>query len=289
LSQPVTPNRAQAAALWTFAIASLLTIALGVVVMSQADVPLGIGLRNLIAWLGAAVAAIYLARRGWLTGWAAPVALGIIALSFAGPGQEGVHRWLDLGPIQLNAAALVLPAAIAASARERARLVIPCFALIAFALAWQPDISQLAGFAIAAVILCAARFGWKGAAGALALAAGAIAVCLSRPDPLEPVAHVEGIFALAWSPSPAIAIGMGVALAAASLSPLLVWRSPEARWSALALAAYFTVTATAFLFGAYPAPLAGYGLSFVTGWWVGAAGLSVPVSKRNAVNSLTAG
>lgn len=279
MSHPATPDRAHAAALWTFAIASLLTIMLGAVVMSQADVPLAIGIRNPIDWLGAGVVAIFLARRDWLTEWAALVALGIIALSFAGPGQEGVHRWLDLGPIQLNAAALVLPVSIAAFARERAQLVIPCFALIAFALAWQPDISQLAGFAIAAMILCAARFGWKGAIGGLVLAAAAIGLCLSRPDPLEPVAHVEGIFTLAWGQSPAVAIAMGVGLATASLSPLLIWRSPATRWSAVALASYFAITAIAFLFGAYPVPLAGYGLSFVTGWWLGAAALTARLSN----------
>lgn len=55
----------------------------------------------------------------------------------------------------------------------------------------------------------------------------------------------------------------------------------------MALAGYFALTGAAFLLGAYPVPLAGYGLSFVIGWWMGFACLSV--RSPAPVNSLTAG
>jgi hypothetical protein len=114
-------------------------------------------------------------------------------------------------------------------------------------------------------------------AGAVVMAAAAIILCLSRPDPLAPVAHVEGIFALAWSQSPAIAVAMGFSLAAAALAPLVVWLShPPGMAAPLALALYLAATALAPLFGAYPVPLAGYGLSFVIGWWLGIAALCIP-------------
>ena len=258
-------------AVFAFGIASLLTIALGAVVMANADIPLSIWIRNPIAWLLAGAVALFLASRGWLGAWLAPVAAIIIALSLIGPDQQGVHRWLDLGPVQLNAAALVLPAAVVAFVRTPAVVAIPSFAIIGGLLAWQPDISQLAAFALATTLLCAARFGWKGAALALLLSAAAIALCLSRPDPLAPVPHVEGIFTLAWTQSPVLAIAMAVSLALVALSPLLLRKSAPA---ALALTAYFAATSLAFLLGAYPAPLAGYGLSFVIGWWLGFAAVS---------------
>jgi hypothetical protein len=258
-------------AVFAFGIASLLTIALGAVVMANADIPLSIWIRNPIAWLLAGAVALFLASRGWLGAWLAPVAATIIALSLIGPDQQGVHRWLDLGPVQLNAAALVLPAAIVAFVRTPAVVAIPSFAIIGGLLAWQPDISQLAAFALATTLLCAARFGWKGAALALLLSAAAIALCLSRPAPLAPVPHVEGIFTLAWTQSPVLAIAMAVSLALVALSPLLLRKSAPA---ALALTAYFAATSLAFLLGAYPAPLAGYGLSFVIGWWLGFAAVS---------------
>lgn len=273
-------------ALYAFALASLLTIALGAVVMAQSDVPLSIWSRNPIAWLVAGALSLVLASRGWLGAAMLPIALIVIALSFASPGQEGVHRWLDLGPIQLNAAALVLPAAIAAFDRARPWLAIACFIAIAALLAWQPDISQIAGFAFASFILASTRFGWRGALASALIAAAAIALCLSRPDPLLPVPHVEGIFQLAWDQQPALAIAMGLALAAACISPLLLPPTQALRGPGMALAGYFALTAAAFLLGAYPVPLAGYGLSFVIGWWLGFACLSV--RGPAPVNSLTA-
>ena len=211
-------------AVFAFGIASLLTIALGAVVMANADIPLSIWIRNPIAWLLAGAVALFLASRGWLGAWLAPVAAIIIAVSLIGPDQQGVHRWLDLGPVQLNAAALVLPAAVVAFVRTPAVVAIPSFAIIVGLLAWQPDISQLAAFALATTLLCAARFGWKGAALALLLSAAAIAICLSRPAPLAPVPHVEGIFTLAWI----IGIMAASGLTGPLIAPAFGWRGIRA-------------------------------------------------------------
>jgi cell division protein FtsW (lipid II flippase) len=275
-------GRWRSRSMWLFAAASLLTIGLGAAVMSRNGIDPGLWARNPIAWLVAGALAIFLARRGWLTGLASPLALIVIAFSLIGPEQEGVHRWIGAGPVQLNAAALVLPLAIAAFMRERWWLAVGSFAIIAGILAWQPDISQLAAFAIAGVVLCAARFGGAGAIGSILVAAAAVTFCLMRPDPLEPVPHVEGIIFLAFTETPVIATGMSVSLALASLSPLLLLPIPTARPAALALAAYFAATSLTFLVGAYPVPLAGYGLSFVIGWWIGFAALTVPKTGSHA-------
>ena len=270
-----------------FAAVSLLTIVSGAIAMQLGGVPLGIWIRNPIAWAIAVVLSLVLVRGKTLWMWAAPVALVLIALSLLGPEQEGVHRWLGAGPVQLNAAALVLPAAIAAFTLNRAAFAIPSFAAIAAILAWQPDISQLAGFATAAIVLATSRFGWKGAAASIAIAAGAIALCLSRPDPLEPVAHVEGILALAWSQSATLTFTMAAGIALTALAPLLFWRDPSLRWPAAALSAYFAATALAPAFGAYPVPLAGYGLSFVIGWPLGFAALLALKNQPPQGHSLT--
>ena len=274
-------QRARRNALWIFGFTSLLTIMLGAVVMAQGTVPLGIWARNPIAWLVSGAIAIFMARSGWLTGWAVPASLAAVALTFLGPEQEGVHRWLDLGPVQLNGAALVLPLAIVTFDRAPAAVAAISFALLAAVLAWQPDISQLAGFTIAAIVLTSARFGWRGIGMSVAVGAAAIAFCLFRPDPLQPVAHVEGIFQLAWSQSPAIAIAIGVSLAGAALIPLIVWLAhPLGDVTPLALSAYLTATILAPAFGAYPVPLSGYGLSFVVGWWLGLAALTMRSRER---------
>lgn len=265
--------------IWLFAAASLISIGLGAIVMAQADIPLGIWVRNPAAWIIAAALFLFLASRGWLGPFLAPIALVIVALSLIGPDQQGVHRWLGLGPILLNAAALILPAAIAAFGRDNIWLTTACFALMAAILAWQPDISQLAALSAAAVILLTSRFGWRGALASLILVSLAMAFCLTRPDPLAPVPHVEGIFLLAWDQSPMLSVAMAIALAAAALSPLLLWPIATLRWKAAALSAYLAISALACLFGAYPVPLAGYGLSFVIGWWLGIAALAVPQKR----------
>jgi hypothetical protein len=263
-------QRARWVALWTFGVASLVAIGLGAVAMALSDVPPGIWMRNPIAWVVAGALGLILVRQPWFRPMLAPIAVMAIALSLIGPGQEGVHRWLNLGSVQLNAAALVLPAAIGAFDRTRAVIAAPCFALIAGLLAWQPDVSQLAGFALATILLFTVRFGWPGALAAILVATATLALCLSRPDPLAPVAHVEGIVGLGWSVSPVLAIVMAISLAVAALSPLIVWSAhPLGITTPVPLAAYFAVTALAPAFGAYPVPLAGYGLSFVIGWWLG--------------------
>jgi hypothetical protein len=272
VAQPETFPRARSYALWTFAVASLLTVVLGGLAMLAGGAPISITVRNPIAWLVAGALAIFAGSRGWLGGWGLFAAPIVIALGFLSPDQEGVHRWLDIGPVQLNAAALVLPLAIATLARAQSALAAASFVAMGALLAWQPDISQLASFAAAAIILARVRFGWRGLAIAALLAAGAIAFCLTVPDPLAPVAHVEGIFALAWKLSPILAVAMGLALAAATLSPMLALKVNP---GAPALAVYFALAAIMPVFGAYPVPLAGYGLSFVIGWWLGIASLNM--------------
>lgn len=269
-------------ALFVFGLASLLTVALGAVVMAQADVPLGIWIRNPIAWLVAAGASFFLAARGWLGSAMAPVAIIVLALSFLGPDQQGVHRWLDLGLAQFNAAALVLPAVLVTQAHAHPGRLSVYLAAIFILLAFQPDISQLLAFVPAALLIAAPRLRTPTLLLLAIVALLAMALCVVSPDPLAPVPHVEGIFALAWTHAPGLAIAMDASLAAAALSPLLLWKSP----AALALAVYFAATALAFLMGAYPVPLAGYGLSYVIGWWLAFACLSV--RSPQPVNSLTA-
>ncbi len=281
------PDRTRMRALWVFALASLLTIVLGAVTMAQADIPLGIWIRNSVAWLVAAAIAIFLASRGWLGAALPPLAVIVIALSFISSGQEGVHRWLDLGPVQLNAAALVLPAAVATLHRTPARRLPLYLAAIFTLLALQPDLSQLLAFVPAALLLAVPRMRARTTILLSIVTLLAIALCAISPNPLLPVPHVEGIFALALSQQPALAVVMGIALAATCLSPLLLPSTPELRGPGMALTGYFALTGAAFLLGAYPVPLAGYGLSFVIGWWLGFACLSV--RGREPVNSLTSG
>jgi len=270
-------------AIWVFCIGSLVAIIVGSAVMARAGIPLDIWIRNPVAWVVAVLVGAFTASRGWLGFPVIVLCVAVIGLSLIGPDQQGVQRWVGAGPVQLNAAALVAPLAIAVFTPRRRWLAIPCFLVMGGVIAYQPDISQLAGFVIASVVLFGLAFRRPGALAALLVGAGLIVYCVMRPDPLLPVPHVEGVFGLAFEQSQVFGYGLAAALALAVLSPLLLWLSPELRWKAVALAGYFAATALAPLFGAYPVPLGGYGLSFVVGWVLGFAALAT----RRAPNSLT--
>lgn len=270
-------------AIWAFGAGSLLAIILGAAVMAQADIPLSIWIRNPIAWCVAAAIGAFVASRGWFGIGAIVIAVVVVGLSIVGPGQEGVFRWIGAGPVQLNAAALVLPVAIVAFTPALAWIAALCFLLIGGVIARQPDISQLGGFVIASVVLFAFAFGWKGGLAALVVGVALVAYCLMQHDPLLPVPQVEGILQLAFGQSLVLGIAMALALGLTVVSPLLLLRSSELLWRALALSGYLAATTIAPLIGAYPVPLAGYGISFVIGWVLGFAALAT----RRTVNSLT--
>lgn len=270
-------------AIWAFCLGSLVAIIVGAAVMERAGIPLDIWIRNPVAWLVAAIIGAFTASRGWLGFPVILLCIAVIVASLWGPQQEGVYRWVGAGPVQLNAAALALPLAIAVFTPKRRWLAIPCFLAMGGVIAHQPDLSQLAGFVIASVVLFGLAFRHAGALAALLIGAGLIVYCVMRPDPLLPVPHVEGVFSLAFGQSQVFGYGLAVSLGIAVLSPLLLWLTPELRWKGLALAGYFAATALAPLFGAYPVPLGGYGLSFVVGWVLGFAALAT----RRTVNSLT--
>ena len=138
----------------------------------------------------------------------------------------------------------------------------------------QPDASQATGLLVAVFLL------WLRAEGSLVLkiavlgiVAIATIVAWSRPDPLQPVEEVELIFALAWRTSALLASVAVAALACTCLSPLILAGRQEVRAASLALSAYFLTVSLAPLFGVFPVPLVGLGMSFPVGFWLGIGGL----------------
>lgn len=207
--------------------------------------------------------------RGRRTAFAiAALALIGLAATLAEPAT-GPQRWVSFGFLGLYMAPLLLPSllvAIAALSREGVGAKAAVAAIVAsLLLALQPDAAQLLALctALAALVLARrARTAWAWAA----VAAPALAAVWAflRPDPLEPVAHVEGVFALAFAHS----LPAGLAVAAAALTfiagfALLARRGPP--WL-LAVALYYAVLFGCSLAGLTPAPLIGYGAGPVIGY-----------------------
>lgn len=251
-----------------FAAASLLAVLAGCWTAHTAGVPAGVWGRMIGAWAVGLGIAIALTRTGgrWRqragAGALAAIVL-LLVLVFADGGLEGVHRWIVIGPVRLNVAALMLPLAIVLLADRQAAPVAMLVMMVL--LVAQPDASQACGLAVAAVILLARHEPRRPGIWAIAAIVALAIVSWWRPDPLHSVAEVEGIVALAWGQSPALAIVALVALAAASIAPITAGRDP----AALALAAYMIVTAAMPALGAFPVPLIGMSMSPIIGWWLG--------------------
>lgn len=220
---------------------------------------------------------------GWKAGPAGPRlsiwllggAFVLILLSLADPGLEGVRRWFRAGPLVVQPAPLILPFVAWVLAGRPANWTVAGLAgAVAVLFAAQPDPSAAGALAaISASVLLARRRAGTPDLAILILSLAAFGWASTRPDPLAPVAHVEGIVAAAWSLHPAAG---GVALIVLLLVPapfllraLASKGEGEARRAlTFALSGLWLVLVLANLTGRFPAPVVGYGASFVLGWLV---------------------
>jgi hypothetical protein len=261
-----------------FGLLSLLTVAMGCAVVAAHGVAVGSWARNLVAWVVGAGAAWAIATRPAVLPaflLAAPIALAATLLNAP---VEGVHRWIDVGPLHINAAAALLPPAIVALAAlsDRGWRWYAAGATLGL-LVLQPDRSQAIAWGAGILVVLvshrapgASRVNWAVAAAAL------VAAAWWRPDPLAPVPEVEDVIGLAWAWSPLAAIAAVALLAATALWPLRIALAdrPWSRTAALALAACCVASALARVVGAFPVPLVGIGMSPVLGFWLGAGALA---------------
>lgn len=260
-----------------FAGVSLAAVALGALVCAMSGVGAGLWARNLGAWSAGALVAAALAH------WAGPRSLhaaAILALAglFAtllGPGLEGVHRWFLVGPVRINAAMLLLPSLVVATAYLAARTWwgwLPAL-LALLVLALQPDASQATALALAVCALAA--FGPMGRrplrAALAAIAVVAAGWTWSRPDPLRPVPEVEEIIQLAASHSLLLAVAGVLLLGGLAAAPFLATRGQHdgAAAAGRALSALLAGWVVAPALGAFPTPMIGLGLSPILGGWIG--------------------
>jgi hypothetical protein len=261
-----------------FALLSLSTVAIGCVIAAAHGIPAGSWARNAVAWGVGAASGWMMARRPAVLPWfllAAPLALA--ATLFNAP-VEGVHRWIDIGPLHVNvAAALLSAAAVSLAVLSGRRWSWAAAAAALCLLVLQPDASQATAFGAAMlVVLASLRAPAVIRAGGAAAVALAVVAAWLRRDPVAPVPEVEGIVGVAWAWSPLAAAAAVALLAATALWPLRMAGSdlPRTRVAALALTACCLASALAPAFGAFPVPLVGVGMSPVLGFWLGAGALT---------------
>jgi len=261
---------------------SFVAVAVGCAVAQASGVPAGVWARNLGSWAVGGVAAAAIARFAGTRAslaviLAAPVGL---AASLFNAGQLGVHRWLDLGPLHMNAAQVLLPAAIAACGAASVRRFWPWVAAASLALlVAQPDASQATAFGGALFALIGASNLSRGGRVAALTAVGlAMAASWLRPDPLAPVPEVEEIMRLAAEVSPLAAAAAWAALIGAVGSPALM-KTPGDQGASRALCAYAVLSALMPLIGPFPVPLVGMAMSPILGLWLGVGVLAARMGR----------
>lgn len=262
-----------------FAVASFV-VGLGLMAMTVAGAP-----RTLVLLQGsvglASLAAAALAYRFPPTpeGGArliCALALVVMAAPLLFPGIDGVRRWIDLGPIQIQPAAIALPLVtwfVARSADNRlAALALLTAGVIG---AVQPDLQTTTG--VTAVAICMAlllRGGalWWGVLGAIILSG----VAAAFGSGLDPVPYVEQILPLSFQTH--WGLGLAVAAGLAAVPLLMLAAFPERGRVALALAALWVGLVSACLAAQFPTPILGYGLSWILGFAL-SLGLTAPTPQ----------
>jgi hypothetical protein len=203
------------------------------------------------------------------------VSLVLLLLCFAFPGIDGIHRWLELGPVTLNISMIVLP------------LVLFClhqllhtkkywhgfilFGAVATILGFQPDAGQETAFVLSALVL----FFYNKMDGKLRLAAVAVAIATTylawdRVDLLEPVEYVEDIFYLIASLGPMGLAGI-VIISLLLFFPFVFLsfkRIETVRILSITFIVYLSASLVITEFGHYPVPVFGAGVSSVFGWFL---------------------
>lgn len=192
---------------------ALPALTIGAIAMLAADIGIGRVAGN-VAFFTVGLLLVAGARTvRWRPGTpAACVLAGLLAVTLLMPGIDGVHRWIDAGPLAINVSMLVAPlllvvlAHLLARRRTRAALGLAIGVQVIHLL--QPDGAQSAAFGVGAAVLLVLG-GRRPAAPEIGCATGLLALALVtviRGDPLEPVPEVEGVVGLAHDAAPALGI-----------------------------------------------------------------------------------
>lgn len=251
-------------------LAPVAPVAIGVITMRGGDVPIGIWALNVAAAaMGVSIAALALAWRGpaspfrgSLRWFVLLVGVALLVATLTTQGSEGVHRWLPLGPVQIHAGALLLPPLLVALLVSPWTTAVVGAFVVLVVLLLQPDAAQAASFCAAWIGIVAVRRE-KGATAVMAVSTLLAAACMLRPDPLEPVPHVEGIMGMAAAGGPNLAVAAVASLAVLPLAQALLMEKLVGR----VLATYTAGLLMAAWLGHHPWPVLGYGVSPILGYY----------------------
>lgn len=254
------------------------SIAIGVLAMYQNHVPFAIWGQNIgCLILMSVISFLLITHKSNIAGnrynqLLLPAAICALILPFANQGMEGVHRWISIGAVKLNVAMIVLPMILlelyqVLKIRGLTYAGVSAF-IILLVLFFQPDASQLTGFAISVMIMLSLNTRSKKIR-FLITGVSVLFIVLSwiRLDHLPPVNYVERILVMVadmgW-----IWFVSGVISLAILPAPFLLLPPKNAVSVSRYIGCYYIVILLTTLFGNFPVPLMGYGISPIVGYYL---------------------
>lgn len=251
-------------------------IFIGTIAMVSYGLTLIIWIQNILIWLlGTVFGFIYLVRnknQKWNKGNLLPnvVLIALLIFPFLFNGMDGVHRWLTFETINIYIASIVLPLLIIhlwdLAFNNRERFAVGLLFITLFMLLLHPDAGQLSAFACATAIILKKTIS-KRIIKFLSLTLAAFFVILSWVflDDLAPVPYVEDIIFLVGELGTVWFVG-GILSLILLVIPFFYYGRKNV--ISLSLGVYFLMTMIVTLFGNFPLPIMGYGISPIIGYFI---------------------
>ena len=251
-------------------------IIIGAVTMYMNNVPTSIYIQNILCLIILGLISYFVISKEYSFNKDITIILTILSLllTFINPGIEGVHRWVSIGPIRLYVSSIVLPIIIINlwkiidkknNSIWISMISVICISII---LALQPDASMITAFAIPMIILF-----WnsniKNIFRIFIIIFLSILTTFSWIflDELAPVSYVEGIIELVKNMGILWFI-LGIITLIILPLPFILFPIKEYKLLSLCIGIYFFILLVSTIFGNFPVPLMGYGISPIIGYFI---------------------
>lgn len=248
-------------------------IAVGAFVMYSSKIPSSIWGQNLAMFLISGILSCTILFRKKLpkpnSYIIISVCIVLLVLTFVDSGLSGVHRWISIGPVKMNVGSIVLPILIIELGKTiNFQNWWPITFLIigvSLILLFQPDASNTSAFAFASIFIL-----FKSITKTIQYLALGIPLIISilawvYLDSLEPVSYVEEILQMAMNVSP-ITFALGVLSLLLMPLPFFIFKTKKYKPIFVSIGIYFSLIILSTLFGNFPVPLLGYGISPIIGY-----------------------
>ncbi len=194
-----------------------------------------------------------------------------LLLTLINPGTEGVHRWVAVGPVQLYISSIVVPIIIINTWRlleeDKIKTAIISVICVAVVLTLQPDASMVTAFSVVSTILLWNKINNFSRSICVLFLGGLTVLTWVFLDVLEPVTYVEGILKLVMDMGILWSV-FGVVSLSLTILPFLIFPPNKNKLVSISFGIYFIIIFISNIFGNFPVPLMGYGISPIIGYFI---------------------